>query len=162
MTENIMYDTSLPTLFLRELKNFVKRSLLEISEHWFWALFVTLQGRGQKKFFFGGGRTFFFALPSYEILGGRQNFNCKFKTFGFLDTLKVHTKQYTYTVQLPCKYYFISPSNKTSRKKQQTIFFKFFALQFQILKVWNLWALGGVLPFCPPLVLKQYFQKLNF
>ena len=54
--------------------------------------------------------------------------NWKFRTFGFLDILKV------YTVQLPYKYYFISPSNKTIRKK--LIFFMFLTLQFEILKVW--------------------------
>ena len=68
----------------------------------------------------GGGAKYarteiFFAPPPLELLGG-HNLNHKFKTFGFLDTLKVHIH---YTVQLPCKYYFISPSNKTSRKKQQ-------------------------------------------
>ena len=61
-----------------------------------------------------------------------QNLNFKFKTFGFLDTSKIHM---SHTVQLPYKYYFISPSNKTGRKKQQTKFFMFFTRQFQILKV---------------------------
>ena len=46
--------------------------------------------------------------------GGGLNMNYKFKTFGFLDTLKV-----SHTVQLPYKYYFISPANKTTRKKKQ-------------------------------------------
>ena len=56
---------------------------------------------------------FFISPPPQELLGG-QNLNRKFKKFGFLDTLKVHIH---YTVQLPYKDYFISPSNKTSRKK---------------------------------------------
>ena len=59
-----------------------------------------------------------FCPPPLRALKGRYNLNRKFKTFGFLDTLKVHI-YYKYTVQLPCKDYFISPSNKTSRKKQQ-------------------------------------------
>ena len=29
--------------------------------------------------------------------GGGQNLNCKFKTFGFLDTVKVHTNYHTST-----------------------------------------------------------------
>ena len=55
--------------------------------------------------------------------GGRQNMNCKFKTFGILDTRHI--------VQLP---YFIPPSNKTGRKKAKS-FFMFYHFQFQILKV---------------------------
>ena len=55
-----------------------------------------------------------FLPPPRSSWGRGQNLNCKFKTFGFLDTLKVHI---VHTVQLPYKYYLISPSNKTSRKK---------------------------------------------
>ena len=46
----------------------------------------------------------------------KKNLSRKLKTFVFLDTLKV---QIHYTDQLPYKEYFISPSSKTSRKKQQ-------------------------------------------
>jgi len=47
--------------------------------------------------------------PLRASRGGGQNLNRKFKTFGILDTLKVHIVQLTY------KDYFISPSNQTSR-----------------------------------------------
>ena len=62
------------------------------------------------------------AYTEINLWGGQispppRNFSWKFRTFGFLDILKV------FTVQLPYKYYFISPSNKTIRKKQQTNFF---------------------------------------
>ena len=64
----------------------------------------------------GGGVKYFFAPSPWSSLGGGQNLNRKFKTFGFLNTLKVHIHN---TVQLPYKDYFISSSNKTVRKKQQ-------------------------------------------
>ena len=51
-------------------------------------------------------------------MGGGQNLNCKFKTFGFIDTLKLHKLQAN-TLQ-----YCISLSNKTRRKNQQTIQFQ--------------------------------------
>ena len=78
--------------------------------------------------------------------------NCKFKTFGFLDTIKVHN---THTVQLPYKYYFISPSNKTSRKKnQQTDFFN--VLPSSVLDLKSVIALSSRAPLAlssraPPL-----------
>ena len=50
---------------------------------------------------------------------GGLNMDYKFKTFGFSDTLKV-----SHTVQLPYKYYFISPANKTTRKKNSFRFEK--------------------------------------
>ena len=70
----------------------------------------------------------------------------KFKTFGFLDTLKLKDTHTVHTVQLPYKYNFLSPSNITSRKKQQTSFlcsslfsFRFDSSEFQ----------GGALPLAP-------------
>ena len=72
--------------------------------------------------------------PPSELLGGEgQNLYLKFKTFGLLDTLKVHIQSNYYmpiTLQA-----LISPLNKISRKKQQINFFMFFTLQFQILTV---------------------------
>ena len=66
--------------------------------------------------------------------------------------IKIRYFKSTYTVQLPCKNYFISHSNKTSRKKQQTNFLMFFSLiNFKFekfycseLKVW-----GSTAPFPP-------------
>ena len=56
--------------------------------------------------------------PPGAPMGGGQNLNCKFKTFGFIDTLKLHKLQAN-TLQ-----YCISLSNKTRRKNQQTIQFQ--------------------------------------
>ena len=55
--------------------------------------------------------------PPYELLGGGGGLNRRFKTFGFLYTLKVHTH---FTIQLPYKDFFLT----------------IFTLKFQILKVW--------------------------
>ena len=65
----------------------------------------------------------FFAPPPKSFGGGGQNLNRKLKTFGFLNTLKVHIH---FTVQLPYKDDFISPSNKTSRKNSKLMFLMLF------------------------------------
>ena len=83
----------------------------------------------------------FLCPPLRASREGGQNLNCKFKTFGFLDTLKVH-------VQLPFKDYLISPWDKTRRKKQQINLFNTLQFQFQIWKV--MIALRGM-GHCPPL-----------
>ena len=56
-----------------------------------------------------------------------QNLNCKFKKFGFLETLKIHIH---FLVQLPCKDYFISPSNKY-RKNSKLMLMLFFSFRFE-------------------------------
>ena len=117
----------------------------------------------------GGGKICpnrnFFCPPPLELLGG-HNLNHKFKTFGFLDNLKVHIH---YTVQLPYKDYFISPSNKTSKKTQKINVFNTLHSSDQK-NVITLSSRGGAtpLPFnrrqgrcppCPPLyALENYLQ----
>ena len=72
-----------------------------------------------------------FCPPPLRASKGRYNLNRKFKTFGFLDTLKVHI-YYKYTVQLPY-IGLLYPANKTSRKKNsKSMFLILFTLQIQI------------------------------
>ena len=105
-----------------------------------WAYTEINVGRGSK---ICAKPNIFFVPPLRASREGGQNLNCKFKTFGFLDTLKVH-------VQLPFKDYLISPWDKTSRKKQQINLFNTLHFQFQIWKV--MIALRGM-GHCPPPVL---------
>ena len=66
-----------------------------------------------------------------EINIGGGDLNCKFKTFGFFDTLKVHIQSNhiaSATLSLL--------QTKLTEKNSKLIFFMFFTLQFQILKVW--------------------------
>ena len=67
------------------------------------------------------------------------------------DIWTVNSK-HTHTVQLPCKYYFISPSNKTSRKKAANYFF--YALHYSASDLKSVIALNsrGTLPLCTGLV----------
>ena len=74
-----------------------------------------------------------FFLPPLGAPRGGQN--CKFKTFGFFGIRQKYNIRLHYTVQLPCKYYFISPSNKTSRKKhvsKKSTFYYIFMLVFKL------------------------------
>ena len=88
-----------------------------------------------------------------------QCFNCKFKTFGFLNTLKVNI-QYNYLASKLLN----SPSNKTSRKKQQTYFFMLFAL-FRFKSVMHCRVLGrGHWPLppllCTPLTWPDIYRRI--
>ena len=83
-------------------------NIYQTNEH-----FVATKGVHRNKSKGGGQKNFPTPRSSYN--GGEQNLNCKLKTFGFLDSV--------HTVQLPNKYYFISPSNKTSRKKNRKLIF---------------------------------------
>ena len=57
-----------------------------------------------------GGGAILCGKRKKNFFGGGQILNCKFKTFGFLDFRHKY------------KYYFISPSNKTSRKNSKLFF----------------------------------------
>ena len=58
-------------------------------------------------------------------------------------------KNLHFTVQLPYKDYFISPSNKTSRKKQQIIFLN--TLHYSVLDLKSVTALSSRGGYVPPL-----------
>ena len=85
-------------------------------------------------------------LPGRASRGGGHNLNRKFKTFGFLDTLKVHID---YTVQLP------------SERKQQICVFN--TLHFSVSDLKSVIALSsnidlgrGTRPLAPPPVYALY------
>ena len=90
------------------------------------AIFVLkdhLKSRAYTEIIVGGGeicakRTFFLPpSPPSSSWGGGQNLNCKLKTFGFLDTLKVHI-QFNYLASIVSLL-----QTKLAKKKQQTNFF---------------------------------------
>ena len=83
----------------------------------------------------------------WEVASVIQNLNCKFKTFGFLNILTKHT----YTLQSNyLAYYLISTSNKTTRKRQQTIFYALHSSVSDLKSVIALSSRGGHCPPCPP------------
>ena len=68
-----------------------------------------------------------FLPPPLRDPRGGPNLNCKLKTFGFLDTLKVYIQSnYLSSTTLS-----LLPT-KLAEKKQQTYCFMFFTLHFQI------------------------------
>ena len=71
-------------------------------------------------------KLFCFPPPRKELLGGWQNLNCKFQTFGFLDTVKEHIQ----SNYLPIATLSLLKT-KLAEIKQQTIYL-FFTLPLQI------------------------------
>ena len=66
-----------------------------------------------------------------------QNLNCKFKRFGlnWISGISIRYFKGTHTVQIPRLYYFIPPSNKTSRKKhvsKKSTFYHIVILVFKL------------------------------
>ena len=72
-----------------------------------------------------------------------KNLNCKFKTFGILDTLKVHIQS-----NYPTSSTLSLLQTKLAEKKNY--FFMFFTLQFQILNCDRFTGLWGHCPLAPP------------
>ena len=67
--------------------------------------------RAYTKINLGGGN-----LPPGATRRGGENLNCKFKTLAsWISGISIRYFKGSHTVHLSCKYYFIPPSNKTSR-----------------------------------------------
>ena len=92
-----------------------------------------------------------FSAPPLEAPGGGQNANCKFKTFGLLNTLKVQIQSSYFTSTT-------LSSNKTSRKISRLIFLCSLLFRFRFKSVIALISEGG--GKAPPLQVKGALHPL--